>query len=507
MLDHESAFHKEIQTYLWCEIEWTRNYYLISRYNFNTTTSEWRDVIGKLGALLENFKCGVNAFHTSIECILEIFKYTLYRQYIRSLRQPNVSPATKSELCSSIHHLIKIVIHAIQLFSDTIEWDRNIEETIWSVNMILDIDDIPIDTKANAGIVIVAYCKGKNEDPFERLQKTFCTYNLCIIFGIITHLNVKYLEKYPNALEKVLENLKPAMTSATHDSSLSLFIARAVAQLSKRLESLKSNEEVTEICLEYAIRCLDDDLDAVKNTSKEIIENLVSVGMKNNKKTLEKLFDLINNTENTNKRHKSVIIACISGAKFVCDRIPHVQKLLIDSLEDTKNHNTNSESVVCYEKLMTSRLSHGIDHDVFYEEFIKVILHKLNETKAFDTRKSLIKLLHWAIKKCSYIVDLLLKENLPIELRLSCLGAAKKSGMFNNRVSNEEQWKSILSFNEIRDAMVSSDDQVRMTAIELVVEVHRLTEMFTKEEFDCVLYFLEHNINSEIPAIRSQIIG
>lgn len=512
LIDHETFFFEDIKAYICHEIALSLipcQAALISEQH----AEETHEIIGNVGALLENFKCGTIAFQASLEYILQKFSDVLW--CLRKIRLPTVSPATKRKAYSTTHNCIKIIIHAMQLFGDTINWNGYVQETMWNVKYIIQLEEIPIDTKANGGIFIATFCKGIKEDPFQqRIKCGLNIPNLCIVFGVITHLNAEYLQTYPHSLEKILEFLEPVMKSSTHDSSMSLFIARAVSQLSKRLETLppdEMTEKVSIACLDYAICSLDHDLDVIKNTAKEIIQNLVGVGLKHNPKIMETIFALINNNS-TNKRHKSVIIACVcqvAGAKYVCQEIPNVQKFLLDSLEDTKSHNTNSESVLCYEKLMTSRLNNGMDHKLFFDEFITVILDKLKETKsdAIELRKSLSKLLHRAIKKCSYIVDLLLAESLPIELSLSCLGAAKKSGMFNNRISSTNEWKSIISFMDIKAAMISNEDQVRMAAFELIVEVHRLTELFTEEEFDCILYFLKHNVNSEVPAIRSQIIG
>ncbi|XP_063709941.1 tRNA (32-2'-O)-methyltransferase regulator THADA [Culicoides brevitarsis] len=514
IIDNENSFVDDIKKFIQSEI-----LYAIKpcQYVISISNSELREIIGNVGALLENFKSGIMAFQESLEPILQAFAYTL-RWYLRELRQNNVSPATKNELCSSVHNLIKIVIHAVTLFGKTMNYDGFIQEVMSNLKYVLNPFpevEIPIDTKANAGILAAHFYRGIKEDPFrEKIKGNVTIPNLCIVFGVITQLSEEYLTDYPHALEKILEFLHPAMISSTHDSSMALFIARAVSQLSKRLEMLQKTEQtekMANICLDYAILSLDHDLDAVKNTAKEVIQSLVSIGLKTLPTILTTIFTIIK-ADSTDKRHKSVIISCvceIAGAKFVSKEIPDVQKFLLEALEDAKSFNTNSETVLCYEKLMTSRLNNGVDTKIFFQEFIRIILDKIAGTKpdAVELRKSLLKLLHRSIKKCPGILELLLAEKLPIDISLSCLGAAKKSGVLNEKISTQTDWKSIIPFKVIKEAMVVNDEQVRMAALELIVEVHRLTEIFSQEEFECILYFLKHNINTEIPAIRSQIIG
>uniref|UniRef100_A0A336KPM1 tRNA (32-2'-O)-methyltransferase regulator THADA n=1 Tax=Culicoides sonorensis TaxID=179676 RepID=A0A336KPM1_CULSO len=513
IIDRETKFTNESKEFLKCDILNS-----IERYDFQSKIplSETREIIGNIGALLENFKCGTIAFHENLETILDGFSHTL-GWYRRALRRENVSPATKSELCVSIHNLIKIVIHAVQLFADTINWDGFIQENMWNMGCVMDSDDIPIDTKANIGIVCAVFSKGMKINPFEEFKSNKITVGkLCTTFGVITNLNNAYLEQYPDILEEIYKTINGAIDSNPHDALMALFIARTISQLAKRLEMLPVNELTEKIsftCLNYGIKCLDHNLDSVKNTSKEIIQNLIVVGQKKHPKILDHIFNLIENHE-TDKRHKSVIISCIcqvSGSKFVCEKIPNVRTFLLNSLENNNSHNSNSESILCYEMLITSQLNSGkMDPKTFYNEYIKMILLKFIEIDGdgFELKKSLTKLLNRAIKKFPEIIDLILKEeNIPIQLRLSCLGAAKKSGTFNNRTSDSEKWKLMLEFNEIRNAMVTNDEQIRLAAFELIIEVHRLTEQFTEAEFDCILYFLRHNVNSEVPAIRSQIIG
>uniref|UniRef100_A0A182SR68 DUF2428 domain-containing protein n=1 Tax=Anopheles maculatus TaxID=74869 RepID=A0A182SR68_9DIPT len=66
-------------------------------------------------------------------------------------------------------------------------------------------------------------------------------------------------------------------------------------------------------------------------------------------------------------------------------------------------------------------------------------------------------------------------------------------------------WKNLLSYSDIRQAMISSDDSTRMSALYLITECHKSTEIFTKQDLECILFFLETNINVQAASLRQKI--
>lgn len=90
---------------------------------------------------------------------------------------------------------------------------------------------------------------------------------------------------------------------------------------------------------------------------------------------------------------------------------------------------------------------------------------------------------------------------------LSCLNAAKKASLLDASLSNQETYRGVITYDEIRNCMINFDDNVRFAAFQLIAESKKATEEFSNEEIECIFYFYKMNINIQNPSIRQSIVG
>lgn len=409
----------------------------------------------------------------------------------------------------------------MQLFNEKIPFKEKyvleFNDDCWK---IISSIDIPVDTKANAGLLLATISKGQKQNLLQSdLHESWdSTTTVCVTSGVISVLDKNYIEESPEILRQLNTTFGPLLKSNIWEPCMISCLCRIVLQFSKKLIQLQPalkephlsiTHEISMTCLDYAIANLDHYMDTVRHMSKDIIKNIITFGQKIDGKIITHILDKINE-DALSKQNKSVVISCVClvyGGRYVSENILDVKNFLLDSMENNNSHNTNTLIVNCFEILMYSRFS-DLSLEQFFTEFLKALLDKLQKTPQdhMELRKTVTSLIQKALKKVPKIIDLIQKQNIPMNLRLACLSTAKKSGVFDGIASTEEKWKVVISFQDIHKAMISNDDDTRLSALELIVETHKTTELFTAKEMECILYFLKYNVNSQDPSIRQRII-
>lgn len=412
------------------------------------------------------------------------------------------SPAFRNEICQYIHNSLRVLIAATQHFNENINWNQLFHSVIQKCWIIIEDPRIPIDTKTNAGILIITDAKatGKIEKVLETSLDDYLK-NLCLSFGVLCiSCNTEAM------LDKVTERMNAILIMNSLEPCIILCVCRVMVQYSKNLKHIH-NENSVIFCLNYALNNLDHYMDSIRHMSIDILKNVVEIS---SIQTLDKLLMYLK-SPSFSATNKGIIVTSmcqIKGAQFVFQHIPNVCLLLMEWLEDSTAHNTNSTLSLCYENLFTDCIKNYLQ-EKWFETFLVPLIEFLKLTNNMpEIKKTIESLILKAVKKKPEIISLIQKYSVPMSLLLNCFVMAKKCGVFDGIVSNETQWKEILEFDTIKQSMVSSDDETRMAALALIVEAHKITEMFTNIELQALLYFMKHNIeNSQSPAIRQKIQG
>lgn len=203
----------------------------------------------------------------------------------------------------------------------------------------------------------------------------------------------------------------------------------------------------------------------------------------------------------------TTVCAGISVEKVV-EKIPNIRNYLLKSL-DSENFVQNQNIVNCYDSLLTKSHSE-LDFETWFDFWINPMILELANSEDPEVLASLENLVKKAIRKDSKIVSRILQNaenNLSSRFILLIVGEAKKQGNYDGIQSTKEMWRNIVRFELIKKSMCSKEDSVRISAVSLLVDSRKTTELFSKEEFDCILHFLVYNINVQSPAVRQKILG
>ncbi|XP_052865939.1 thyroid adenoma-associated protein homolog [Anopheles cruzii] len=529
----------------------------------STEPARRNSTICNIGSCFENFKVGCEAIRLSLQQLLQFLNKSIIVYLERMGNQ--ISPSDKSELCLFVHSAIRTVISCFQQFPDqlktTYEGEKNIEKIVLICWDLLENPEIPMDTKTNCGILIAM--NANLEHRFLRLaQRVFAedssAKQMCLVNGIICTIEAEHFTgpewKGIEILHQAATILKEISEENSVEISIVLGTTRGFFQLTKKLLVLKldgyntvERKELVDILavnLRYSLSHLDHYVDSIRHISRDLLKCTIQLGTRLDDTLNGIIYDYIRNGS-ININTKCVLIGAISSilkAKEVLRAIPHVPEFLLRSLTRNDHANTNLHINNCYEALMMS-YAYEDNKQEWFTRWINPILKEIMIGKdgthegpihigsaatatmnsllddptcesvgnsggsTNDVKDTLHDLIRKAIRAYPDIAIRMIDSKIGISfgLILSSLGIARKSGLFDAVQSSEEMWKNLLSYSDIRQAMISADDSTRMSALYLITECHKSTEIFTRQDLECILFFLEININVQAASLRQKI--
>nr|XP_029733014.1 thyroid adenoma-associated protein homolog [Aedes albopictus] len=493
-----------------------------------STLASRNAIVNSIGSCFDNFKVGVDAIRSCLQDILCFFNKSLML-YTDHLSQ-NISPSDKSEISLYIHVTIRVAISCFTQFSasirSTYEGEKNVEKLILICWDLLENPEIPMDTKINCGILITM--NANLEKRYLRLTERIfseenSTKKLCLLNGVICTIESDFFNEPDfngfNIFSKTANVLKEISEENSIEPSIILGVSRGFLQMTKRLLSLQIVEylkrdhreliEILAVNLGYSLSHLDHYMDSVRHLCKELLKLTIQLGVKVNDKLNHIIYDYIRNIS-ININTKCILIGAICSivkAKAVLQAVPNVIEFLLKSLTANDHANINLHINNCYETLMMS-YAYEDNKQEWFNKWISPILSEIvrNEHNP-EVKQTLFDLIRKAIKAYPEIAICMIESKTSVNfgLILTSLGIAKKTGLFDKINSNEQKWKNLLPYREIKLAMVSADDSTRMSALHLLTECHKSTELFTKQDLECILFFLETNINVQAPSLRQKI--
>uniref|UniRef100_A0A2M4B8H4 tRNA (32-2'-O)-methyltransferase regulator THADA n=1 Tax=Anopheles marajoara TaxID=58244 RepID=A0A2M4B8H4_9DIPT len=520
----------------------------------NSEPTRRNSTICNIGGCFENFKAGCEAVRLSLQYLFQFLNKSILI-YLERINE-QISPSDKSEQCLFIHSAIRIVITCFQQFPDqlkaTYEGEKNIEKIVLICWDLLENPEIPMDTKTNCGILIAM--NANLEQRFLRhAQRVFsedCSAKqMCLVNGIICTIESEHFVppawKGIQIMHEAATILKVISEENSVEVSIVLGTTRGFFQMTKKLLGLKlegyqatDRKELIDILainLRYSLSHLDHYVDSIRHISRDLLKCTIQLGTHLDNTLNGIIYDYIRNAA-ININTKCVLIGAISSilkAKEVLKAIPDVPEFLLRSLTRRDQANTNLHINNCYEALMMSYPYEDNKQDWFHrwidpllkqtiegcdngmtalvDGFQKIAdfesAYREYSNEGNDIKETLYDLIRKAIRTYPETAIRMIdcKINISFGLILSSLGIARKSGLFDTIQSTQEMWKSLLSYNDIRQAMISGDDSTRMSALYLITECHKSTEIFTQQDLGCIMFFLEYNINVQAASLRQKI--
>ena len=480
-------------------------------------------IISCLNESSQNFKPCIRAVGEKVDVII-VFIKELVDIYDVQLKELHLSPAQKNEISIRFHHCIQSVIFCMKNYligAAEIESivKVNLDSIVATCYELLVNPELPMDTKTNCGILIVMQSKLSNENRYiDRIfdENESCANRLCLITGAISAIsamenssdNFVFLEKISNILREIFDK-------NSVDPAIILSVSRCFVQITKKLtlvkdfdESVYSIDSIATTALSFSFLNLEHYMDSIRHLARDTFKNIAEASTKFNAvKVKDLIFELILLV--TSMSLKSIMIMTIcAGIKVetILEKMPNIKNLLLMSIED--NLVPNQNVINCYESLLTQSFV-GCDFDQWFSFWMMPVIDQYLKSDPGEKKTMYENLLKKCIKINKKVLDSILisNEKLEIGFILLCLGTGKKNGHFDKLESTDELWKGILSYEKIKEAMLKEDPAIRIPALSLIVDSRKTTELYSVQEFECIFFFLEYNINVQEPSVRQSIKG
>lgn len=476
-------------------------------------------IISCLNEASQNFKPCIIAVGEKVDVII-VFIKKLVAVYDDILKDLHLSPAQKNEISIRFHHCIQSVIFCMKNYlsgaavvESTVK--SNLDAIVAICYGLLENPDLPMDTKTNCGILIVMQSKLSNENQYmNRIydEEESCANRLCLIIGAISAMenssdNFAFFAKISNILKDIFDK-------NSVDPAIILSVSRCFVQITKKLtlvkdfdESLHTIDSIATTALTFSFLNLEHYMDSIRHLARDTFKNIAEASTKFNAvKVKDLIFELILLVSSMSLKSIMIMTICAGiKTKLILEKIPNLRDLLLMSIEE--NLVPNQNIINCYESLLNQSFI-DCDFDQWFSFWMIPVIDQYLKSAPGEKKAMYENLLKKCIKIDEKVLDAILNcKDLEIGFILFCLGTGKKNGYYDKLQSTENLWKGILSYEKIKEAMLKEDPAIRIPAMSLIVDSRKTTELFSVQEFECICFFVEYNINVQEPSVRQSIKG
>lgn len=478
-----------------------------SRYHF----------ISCLNEASQNFQPAMIAIANEVFVILPFIE-TLIRTFDDQLKT-DLSPAQKNEVSHQLHCCLQAAIfctkNCMSLLHERYKCNLNLGAALRDLSVkcheLIDHPDLPMDTKNVCSILIVTQSKISNSTEYLKwIRSAESTYvkKLSFAYGIITTMEQDCLDY--KVLAEVAITLKNIYLETSVDPTLLMSVCRSFEQLTKRLKFNymfeKEFDTISSAGLSFAFLNVEHHMDSVRHLAREILKNLVETidkfrGLTRFLNIIEQIILLPINL----RCIITVSLCSVLKAEKALTMQSDLFEKILDSISENKV--TNQDLINCYE-VVAKKLLEEMEFEKWFKKIVQPAINDMmNRIKLSEERMTIENLLLKLMKKENKVLEEMLnrRDTFDIDFLLMILSAGKKAGRFDKEISTDEQWKGIISYEQIRNAMIDVEDKVRNSAFLLIVEARKSTEGFTEQEIECVFHFLKYNIN--VSSSRQEILG
>nr|CAD7573859.1 unnamed protein product [Timema californicum] len=404
-----------------------------------------------------------------------------------------------------------------------------------SATTLLKHEHLPMDTRANCGLVLVLIVSYLHDDKgwldLISLDSSVgnscqlpnslsdCT-KLCICMGLLNTLTTGQLLSLTDCGTPVIchlfqQLLAIAFRSST-ESNMVLAATRAMQLLSRCLLTCVQNGDGSDLvssmlteALEFVWTHVDHYMDSVRHAAQGVLANLVKTGA-TLRSTDKRALDLIMEAVVQIPSHKRARYVCLStlandlGCQFLLDRVPNMIDDLIFSLQDPT---IAAHVSTAFEMLMLRHHSECPDVSSWAHIWLSPLLCTLpSHCPVLEV------ILRKAVKHCPQVISHLVPLDLgnlpPDQLRtvLACLKTGRQQGALGG-AGLEGKWRGVVDYSVLEGALYHRDEEIRLCALSLLVESNRSTETLLAGELRLVRTFLEYNMNTQLPSARQQALA
>lgn len=528
-----SVKHHARETSVMCMREVLRKY--ISTAMDIQDPMDLTSVASALIGCYENLLIGPEVLDSIVYDLLTFMKKSLDLCCLFS--SSSQTPVLKVEVNKVTHTITRIIIHTLQR-AGTIslkesEKGKSVLSCILKTAItLMNSPQVPLDTRTNCGfvVVLVVDClEGLNGliQLIAEEKNTSITDEiaiLCICSGILSGLkpdqfDIVHSTRKKSVISCILDIALSVNELSIQESNLVLALWRVVQQWTRVLTSnsklvLSLELPQVEALLNHVWGLLDHYMDSIRHLGRAILENVMHlrdsfllIGID----VSDKMAEAVLLTPET-KRSRYVILSTMTAylnTSVIMKKMPNVIGSLLTAMQYPSMSSHVSGAFVAMATTDFGKLPYLEWYKLWILPLFEVLL-KLNTSEVSALEDALSHM----IKLCPTVINEVLPDvskriDLPkLRLILTCMKIARKLGVLPKKSGEcHSLWSGILPVKIFQSALCHDCDEIRISALALVVETNRSTEIICQADLALIKIFLEYNVSCEVPAFRQQSLA
>ncbi|XP_068244174.1 tRNA (32-2'-O)-methyltransferase regulator THADA-like isoform X2 [Palaemon carinicauda] len=406
----------------------------------------------------------------------------------------------------------------------------------------------PLDLRINCGQMVAIIHKYSSEDGLDSLVQTVICKRGCyaalsplaqlaVINGILCVSQGKelYVHNKCNSylgLEILEAILSPVFQS--NDGSMALTTIRMLQHWTLRtLEAIKSatfSSDLKSLLLpssvimsrlfDYIWLSWDHFLDSVKHAAKDSFQNLIKIHNELSPEDSIEHYTVMCKTmmiQPSSRKYKLSAVSClvpVVGCQTLLNNDQRLPELLLSLLKDSAMASHAAELLEALFTVHVREVSNSEWQDVWLHVFLDSFSQ---EMQTFGYELLFKKLLLTCPESLDIIVEMLSESCDELEMEKLCLLTMcvkigrqstywQKKCQEKNVQHSDDLWKFILPYRTITFCLKHIHESVQLSALSLLCESPKSTEIPEKKEMDLILDYYHYNITNQSPSYRQHLI-
>ncbi|XP_064115592.1 tRNA (32-2'-O)-methyltransferase regulator THADA-like isoform X1 [Macrobrachium nipponense] len=407
----------------------------------------------------------------------------------------------------------------------------------------------PLDLRINCGQMVAIIHNYCNEDGLNSLvQNVICEdghyvalpplAQLAVINGILCVSQGKelYTNNKCNNMYLGLEILEAILSPVfqSNDGSMAITTIRMFQHWTLRtLEAIKSSSFSSDLrsslhpsstvmsrVFEYLWLSWDHFLDSVKHATKESFQNLIKIHNEVSPEGSIAHYTEMCKTlllQSSSRKYKLSAVSCLVpdvGCQTLLNYEPQLPRLLLTSLKDSSMASHAAELLEALFTVHIREVSQAKWQDVWLPVFINFFSQ---EMQTFGYELLFKKLLLTSPESLDIVVETLSEscDKLEMEklcLLIMCVKIGRQSTYWQKKCQEKNVqhsdvlWKFILPYKTVMFCLKHIHESVQLSALSLLCESPKSTEIPEKEEMDLILDYFHYNTTNQSPSYRQHLV-
>lgn len=492
--------------------------------------------VSSLLGCFENFDAARNVIRSHMKAILNTI-CCIIDIFLRKIKyKEDLSPAKRSKQSASLHNAIRVVLFVVQKNQDKVidaEILRPIYKLCW-LELLEDAEfaDLLMDTKINCAIIKIYFdracdrkfdagewTQNKCSNKSESSENHLLSKKMYLGIATINTMSADNIldTTFCDAIRLIIEHLVDVGETYTMESIIMMAITRALAQFCRKtlhyirnIESQLTDAEIKHLrsaahqCLNFVWLNVEHSVECVRYATKDLLKSLLRMGHDEDTIFGQLIHDsfVIIRANITNSLLTCMLLENLSQilrTERIMREIPDIREHILNEIFDDTAWST------CYERLMITNCRE-ISLTAWCDRWIRPLIYIEAEKWRHDPEriKTIRNLLERALKTKPEAAEFVLsRENISIEIYLFVLWIMRKSG---RKLYSPENY-CVSTDPRVKYARTHQSDDVRILALRILTDYHKLSEEFSVDDLAAILEFFKYNCNTQNPTTRQEIIS